>query len=146
MRTGPTVALCLGLLVSLTSCGGEDTAEPAAAPSSAASAAAEQSAPAGSGGMTLTGLVGTADDPDAFEISMADGMGKPVDSVPAGTYTIQVKDPSKIHNFHLKGKGVDETTTVPEVTDTSFEVTLQPGEYTYICDPHPRMVGTLKVT
>jgi plastocyanin len=131
-----------------TACGGaEDDA--ADAPESARSALAEATAGAGSGSgdsQTLTGTVGTAEDPDAFVITLTDGSGKEVTSLPAGNYSIQVKDPSKVHNFHLKGKGVDESTSVPEVTDTTFDVELRAGTYTFVCDPHPRMVGEVEVT
>lgn len=94
----------------------------------------------------LTGVVGTEEDPDAFVIGLSDDAGNPVTTLEAGTYRIQVQDPSEIHNFHLIGGEVDETTTVPEVTETTFEVTLTAGDYTYVCDPHPRMVGSFTVT
>ena len=55
-------------------------------------------------------------------------------------------DLSAMHNFHLLGGAVDEKTAVPEVTDTTFDVTLTPGEYTFKCDPHAKMTGTFTVT
>ena len=123
----------------------------AASPSSAATSAQPSSSSSfsssSSGKATvLTGTVGAPDKPDAFVITLADSSGKPVTTLPAGNYQIQVKDLSKIHNFHLKGGSVDETTTVPEVKDTTFDVALTPGKYTFICDPHPRMVGSFSVT
>ena len=39
-----------------------------------------------------------------------------------------------------------ESTTVEEVVDTTFEVTLEAGEYEYVCDPHPPMTGSFTVT
>lgn len=149
----------LAALALVTACGGGEPepavgpAAPAAAPTSAAAAstpapvlgASPTTGTPADGPTVLTGVLGSAEDPDAFEITLTDEAGEPVEQVPAGDYRIEVKDPSKIHNFHLKGAGVDETTTVPEVVDTSFDVTLTAGEYTYICDPHPRMVGTFSV-
>ena len=145
------LSAALASLVALTGCGGDDAAEDtaAAAPTSQAPAASTPSSSApgsGGGSTTLTGTVGTEADADAFVITLTDASGQKVTSLPAGDYEIQVKDLSKIHNFHLTGGGVDETTTVPEVTDTTFDVTLTAGSYTFKCDPHPRMVGEFTVT
>lgn len=137
-----------------TACGGAESddvsgalASAPAVASSAPAATPDASAGAAAGGsQTLFGTVGTADDADAFEIALTDSAGNEVTTLPAGSYTIQVKDLSTIHNFHLKGEGVDETTTVPEVTDTTFDVELTAGTYTFVCDPHPRMVGQVSVT
>ena len=53
-----------------------------------------------------------------------------------------------MHNFHLLGPGVDEEITdVPFVGEKSVTVTLEPGTYTYQCDPHAaQMNGTFTVT
>jgi plastocyanin len=155
----PPVVFALALLALAAGCGADDAGTTATATSSAASSApasseaAESSAapaPASSSAAAaptvLTGSVGTPEDPDAFVISLTDSSGQPVTSLPAGDYSIQVQDPSDIHNFHLTGGSVDETTTVPEVTETTFEVTLTPGEYEFVCDPHARMRGSFTVT
>ena len=97
-------------------------------------------------GDVLLGTVGTEDDPEAFEIALTTEDGEEVTELPAGDYTIQVSDPAETHNFHLVGGGVDETTSVKETEETTFEVTLEAGEYTYKCDPHPPMTGTFTVT
>ena len=135
------------------SAAGSSSAE-ATATSSAASSSASSSAPSSPAGSAstsatptvLTGSVGTADDPEAFVISLTDSSGQPVSTLPAGDYTVQVTDPATTHNFHLTGAGVDEKTSVPAVEDTTFDVTLTPGEYTFVCDPHPRMTGSFTVT
>jgi plastocyanin len=138
------------------SAAGSSSAE-ATATSSAASSSAPSSAPSSPAGpagsastsatpTVLTGSVGTADDPEAFVISLTDSSGQPVSTLPAGDYTVQVTDPATTHNFHLTGAGVDEKTSVPAVEDTTFDVTLTPGEYTFVCDPHPRMTGSFTVT
>jgi plastocyanin len=91
-------------------------------------------------------MVGTAEDPEAFEITLMDESGEKVTELPAGDYTIEVTDPAESHNFHLTGGSVDESTSVPETVETTWEVTLEPGEYTYRCDPHPPMTGSFTVT
>lgn len=147
------VALAIATLTLATGCGGgepEETIDSASSEVSedVGSAAPDNTDDEGAGGdaTTLIGLVGTEDDPDAFEITLTDEAGEPVTELPAGDYVIEVSDPSAIHNFHLTGGSVDETTSVPDVEDTTFEVTLEAGEYTYKCDPHPPMTGSFTVT
>ena len=55
----------------------------------------------------------------------------------AGKYTLVVSDKSSIHNFHLKGKGVNVKTTVAATGSKTFKITLAKGKYTFLCDPHP---------
>jgi hypothetical protein len=122
------------------------TSSPVSSPSSSpASSSPESSAPP-STPTVLTGTVGTEGDPEAFVISLTDSSGQPVTTLPAGDYRVQVKDPSTTHNFHLRGGGVDEKTSVPAVEETTFDVTLTPGDYRFVCDPHPRMSGSFTVT
>lgn len=152
-KLGTTGALAVLALAA--GCSSGDTPSGAAATptdqgSTAAPATAAPAPPtgpvSGAAGPVLTGTVGSEDDPDAFVITLADSSGQPVSTLPAGTYTLNVQDLSKIHNFHLKGGEIDATTTVPEVADKSFQVTLTAGQYTFVCDPHPRMVGSVTVT
>lgn len=91
-------------------------------------------------------MVGNPQNPDAYEITLTDSTGQPVERLQAGSYTIEVKDLSRIHNFHLTGPGVDEATSVPQVEDATFQVTLQQGDYRFICDPHPNMRGDVAVS
>lgn len=95
-------------------------------------------------GATLLGSVGTDENPEAFEIALTTQDGTAVDVVAAGTYTLVVEDPSQIHNFHLVGDGVDVQTDVAGTGQETFEVTFEAGEYRYVCDPHPSMVGALR--
>lgn len=140
-----TVAAALVLTLATAGCGGdEDPAEDAAAPVESAAESAESAA--GGGDNVLTGTVGTEEDPDAFEITLTDSSGKPVETLPAGEYTINVNDLSAIHNFHLTGGEVDESTTVPEVGEQTFTVELTAGDYEAVCDPHPKMVTSFTVT
>ena len=73
---------------------------------------------------------------------------KDVKTLTAGTYTIKVEDKASIHNFHLKGPGVNKSTAVPFVGTQTWKVILKKGTYTYECDPHASsgMKGTFKVT
>ncbi len=97
---------------------------------------------------TLRGMVGTEESPDAFEISLVDENGDPVTELEAGEYNIEVRDPTGIHNFHLDGEdgAVDEKTGVGETGETVWVVELVPGDYRYLCDPHPSMNGQFTVT
>ena len=152
-------ACALASLTLAAGCGSDDSSDTtAAAPtsseqtqsSSAAAPSSTAAAATSSGGAStptqLTGTVGSADDPDAFVITLTDSSGQPVTTLPAGDYSIAVEDLSSIHNFHLTGGGVDQKTAVPAVEDTTFDVTLTAGEYRFVCDPHPRMTGSFTVT
>ena len=119
------------------------TAKAGDAASGAASAAAS-GAPGGT--KVLIGTLGDPGKPDAYTIGLTDSSGAAVTTLPAGNYQIKVSDKSKIHNYHFLGESVDETTTVPGLDETTFDVKLTAGTYKYICDPHPRMVGSLTVT
>lgn len=90
----------------------------------------------------LTGEVGPG-----FTIELKQA-GKDVKTLKAGTYTIKVQDKASIHDFHLKGPGLNKSTTVPFVGTQTWKVTFKPGTYTYQCDPHAAagMKGTFKVT
>jgi hypothetical protein len=81
-------------------------------------------------------------------IVMKNAAGARVKSVPAGTYTIVVRDLSAAHNFRLRGSGVNRATSVFAKTTVKWKnVKLLRGKlYTFVCDPHARfMRGTLKV-
>jgi plastocyanin len=102
---------------------------------SAGSAAAHSHAP------TLSASVG----PD-FTIALAKD-GKKVSKLKAGTYKVVVKDRSAIHDFHLKGPGVNKVLTAVGFTGTkTVTITLKKGSYTFVCDPHAHdMHGAFKV-
>jgi hypothetical protein len=130
-RTALLLALALPLLlVALAGCGGDD--EEAADTTGQTTAAS-----GGGGGSTLNGSVGPG-----FDISLSG-----TDGLTAGDYTIVVEDLSPSHNFHLTGPGdVDVSTSVGDEGEESFDVTLEPGEYTFVCDPHAsQMRGTFTV-
>src|SRR5439155_6073248 len=81
----------------------------------------------------LTGDVGRD---DSFAISLTDASGVPVTHLDVGTYSLVVHDRSAFHNFHLSGPGVDQLTSVPDVEDKTFTVTLTDGTYFVTCDAH----------
>jgi plastocyanin len=69
-----------------------------------------------------------------------------VKTVKAGTKQIKIEDKSSIHNFHLKGPGVNKSTSVGFIGERIWTVKLKPGKYTYWCDPHSSMMrGSFKV-
>lgn len=85
--------------------------------------------------LAQTRLIGIVQDPAT--ITLTNEAGARVTNVPAGTYTIEVRDRSSEHNFHLSGPGVDERTDVGFIGTATWTVTLQNGaRYTYVCDPH----------
>jgi plastocyanin len=96
---------------------------------------------------TLRAMVGTEESPDAFEISPVDEDGQPVTELSAGEYNVEVTDPTSVHNFHLSGGdgAVEEKTGPTEKIETLWVVDFKPGEYRYICDPHPSMNGHFTV-
>ncbi len=92
-----------------------------------------------------SGLVGEVGPGFSIEVK---NNGKDLKTIRHGTYTIKVEDKAAIHNFHLKGPGLNKKTTVAFKGDTHWRITLRKGTYTYQCDPHAArgMKGTFKVT
>ena len=148
MLASRTAAALAAAALLLTGCAGGDDDDPtvSAPGTTGTSTAPGASAPAVAAGATLPALVGTKDSPEAFEISLTDASGNDVTSLPAGTYTIQVTDESAIHNFALKGEGVDMKTDVSGKESPTWTVDLKAGDYTFVCDPHPSMSGSFTVT
>jgi plastocyanin len=89
---------------------------------------------------TLSGTVGPG-----FTITLTKG-GAKVTKLTAGTYVIKVSDKSAIHNFRIKGPGVNKTTSLAGQGASTWKVTFKKGTYTFVCDPHATiMKGTFKV-
>lgn len=129
--------LAVALLAALSACGGSGGSPAAAGPP------ASNVQP----GATLTGTLGTADDPDAYEIGLTDSSGAAVSALPAGAYTIVVNDGTPIHNWVIEGDGVKEETSVSGRGTSTLQVSLKPGEYRFYCEPHTSsMNGTITVT
>lgn len=148
MKRSLAIAVSLLTFALVSGCGGddpEDTTDPETSTSESTSEDGGESEPPAGGGV-LNAVVGGEDNPDEAIITLTDESGAAVTELPAGDYTINVRDQSAIHNFHLIGGSVDETTTVPEIADATWEVTLEAGDYTFKCDPHPPMIGEFTVT
>jgi plastocyanin len=92
-----------------------------------------------------SGLVGEVGPGYSIEVQKA---GKDLKTIKAGTYRIKVEDKASIHNFHLKGPGLNKKTGIGFKGDTTWTIKLKPGRYTYQCDPHAAMgmKGSFKVT
>jgi len=100
-------------------------------------------APTGAMGPTkLKGSVGPG-----FTITLKKGTVK-VKTLKRGKYSITVSDKSNIHNFHLRGPGVNKVITATPFQGTkTVTVTLKKGIYRYVCDPHATvMKGSFRVT
>ena len=139
--------IAAALTLGLAACGGDDDGSSGAGATTTEETTTDGTSTEDDGG----GGEGTALEGETgpgFEIEVRQD-GADVETLPAGTYTISVEDKSEMHNFHLIGPGVDEEVTdVPFVGEKSVTVTLQPGTYTYQCDPHASqgMKGTFTVT
>jgi plastocyanin len=99
-------------------------------------------APSGAATTKLVATVGPG-----FTITLTKG-GKKVTSLKPGAYAITVNDKSTFHNFHLKGPGVNKSTSVAfkGTPKKAWMVTLKRGTYTYVCDPHAaQMKGSFRV-
>ncbi len=90
--------------------------------------------PAAQAKTILTGTVGPG-----FTITLKQGTKK-VTKLAPGSYVIKVSDKSAIHNFRLKGPGVNKSTSVGKTGSSTWTVTLKKGKYTYVCDPHASLM------
>jgi hypothetical protein len=91
---------------------------------------------------TVKGTVGPG-----FSISLTLG-GKKVSSLKAGVpYRFHISDRSSIHDFHLSGPGLSRVLTGVSFTGSkSATLTLEKGDYRYVCDAHAgSMKGSFKV-
>jgi plastocyanin len=90
---------------------------------------------------TLVATVGPG-----YTITLRFPNGSRVQQIPAGTYTIEVNDLSREHNFHLSGPAVNRATTVAATGKVTWTVTFRQGRYRFVCDPHiPVMSGSFVV-
>jgi len=86
------------------------------------------------GAMGPTKLLGTTG--PGFTITLKKA-GAKVKTLKPGKYTITVSDKSNIHNFRIKGPGLNREITALAFKGTrTITVTLKRGTYTYQCDPH----------
>src|SRR2546423_1052096 len=83
--------------------------------------------------VVLTGNVGLN---DSFNISLTGPDGSRVTHLDPGTYTLLVHDHSELHNFHLRGPGVNVATPIESIGDFSFPITPPDGTSRFVCDAH----------
>jgi plastocyanin len=57
-------------------------------------------------------------------------------------YKLVVRDRSSMHNWHIRGPGVDRKTRVPFTGRKVWRVRLRAGTYRIACDPHSSMMHT----
>jgi hypothetical protein len=92
---------------------------------------------AGAQGELLIATVGTN---DGWDIALRHQDGTMVTNLTPGTYTIRVRDLSRIHNLHLASRTdrtVDFRTELEFVGEQDFTVTFKDGHrYAYACEPH----------
>lgn len=150
---GVVIALASAVALALAGCASGTTEPAAETPSAEASSGsspapspepspAEPSSEAPEEATPLTGVVGTDDDPEAYVIALLDASGAAVESLTAGTYALTFADRSRMHNFRPRGPGgIDVATDVAGSDESTVEVTLEPGTYEIVCDPHS---GTMR--
>jgi hypothetical protein len=102
---------------------------------------------AGAEGELLIATVGTDDGTD---IVLSHQDGRRVTELAPDTYTIRVRDRSRLHNFRLASdtdRSVDFRTGLEFVGEQDFTVTFKDRtRYTYACEPHwQTMNGTFLV-
>ena len=103
--------------------------------------------PAGGAVTPRTRLVLTSG-PDPV-ISLKTAAGKAVKVMKLGTYTVVVRDRSRIHNAHVVAPGFNRKTSPLTYTGTqTWKVKLgKPGVFRFLCDPHALagMRGSAKI-
>ena len=65
-----------------------------------------------------------------------------------GTYTVTVRDRSRLHNAHIVAPGYNRKTTLPFVGSQTWKVALnRAGTFRFLCDPHAAqgMRGSAKI-
>lgn len=93
---------------------------------------------------TAKKLQGTVGPGFTITLKMA---GKSAKTLKAGAYSITVSDKANIHNFHLRGPGVNKDSGIGAKGTKTWKVTLKKGTYRFVCDPHAgTMKGSFKVT
>ena len=70
-------------------------------------------------------------------IGLRTGAGRRVTAMKVGTYTMVVRDRSRLHNARVTAPGFRRATTVPFVDQRRWRVRLaRPGTLRFLCDPH----------
>lgn len=83
-----------------------------------------------------------------FTITLRTAAGKAFTSMKRGTYTVVVRDRSRIHNAHLVGPGYNRATKPLTFTGSqTWKVKLaRTGTLRFLCDPHAsQMKGSARI-
>jgi hypothetical protein len=79
-------------------------------------------------------------------ISLKSASGAALKTVKARVYSITVRDRSKLHNFHLVGKGVNRKSGLAATGTLTWKLKLSPGTLRFFSDRSPKTVkGSVKV-
>jgi NitT/TauT family transport system substrate-binding protein len=92
------------------------------------------------GGRTLQATVGAK----SFISLRLDGAK--VTALKAGKYNFAVTDSSTKDNFHLKGSGLDKSTSVKKKQTVTWTIRLKKGTYTFSSDGSSKRKGSFRVT
>ena len=68
-----------------------------------------------------------------FAVSVRTMAGASITSTARGRVDLVVRDRSRAHNFHLTGPGVNRKTTLGFVGTQTWQLTLRPGRYRFLC-------------
>jgi hypothetical protein len=80
-------------------------------------------------------------------ISLKSVSGAVLKTVKAGVYSVTVRDRSRVHNFHLVGKGVNRRSALIGMGTLTWKVKLSAGALRFFSDKSPKTVkGSVKVT
>ncbi len=80
-------------------------------------------------------------------ISLKRPSGAVLKTVKAGVYSVTVRDRSRLHNFHLVGKGVNRRSALVGMGTLTWKVKLSAGALRFFSDKSPKTVkGSVKVT
>jgi hypothetical protein len=101
-------------------------------------AAAALASPAAALAQAPERLIGTVGTDDARLISLTHTNGSRVRDIDAGTYVIEVRDRSRLHNFRLIGPGVERRTDIQDTGTVMWTVTFRDQSvYEYFSESFP---------
>jgi hypothetical protein len=93
---------------------------------------------------TVTRLVATVG-PGAA-IALRDASGRRPTGLKAGTYSILVRDRSRVHNVHLAGAGIDRRSARAGTGSVTWRVRLRSGTLRFFSDAAPtRVRGSVRI-
>ena len=73
-------------------------------------------------------------------ISLRSPTGAVLKTVKAGVYSITVRDRSRLHNFHLVGKGVNRRSALVGMGTLTWKIKLSAGALRFFSDKSPKTI------